>query len=226
MTVITTTTYQHFLASLLAGNKSTCSQIVREQMLQGTKMEDLYENLLKKAMYEVGILWETNKISVATEHLTSLIVESLLSEMYSHLKPGSSKGKKIVLGCVPGEYHQIGIKMTSDVFEKNGWETYFLGANVPVNDFITFSKGVQPHLIGLSLSLHFNLPALEGMIKEIRKHFPQIPVIVGGQAFMHGGKTMLDQYEKAYYLKNLYELEQFIHVLTTNTSITYSHKTT
>ncbi|MDX9748820.1 MAG: cobalamin-dependent protein [Paludibacter sp.] len=226
MTAITTTIYQHFLTSLLSGNKSVCSQIVGELLSQGIKMDDLYENLLKKAMYEVGELWETNKISVATEHLTSLIVENILSEMYFHLKPSSRKGKKVVLGCVPGEQHQIGIKMTNDVFEQNGWETYFLGANVPSNDFIRFSKGVQPHVFGLSLSLHFNLPNLESMILEIRKQFPKVPVIVGGQAFTHGGSKILKQYEKAHYLKNLYELEQYIHALTTNTSTTYSHKTT
>lgn len=226
MTAISTSTYQHFLTSLLSGNKSLCSQTVRELMSQGIQMDKLYENLLKKAMYEVGVLWETNKISVATEHLTSLIVESILSEMYIDLKPSSREGKKVVLGCVPGEQHQIGIKMTNDVFEKMGWDTYFLGANVPTNDFITFSKGTQPDIIGLSLSLHFNLPNLQSMISELRKHFPQTPIIAGGQAFTHGGSDVLTRYEKVYYLKNLYELEHFLHKMTNKTSNTYSHKTT
>lgn len=42
----------------------------------------LYETIIKKALYEVGELWEYNKISVATEHLASAIVEGILNEFY------------------------------------------------------------------------------------------------------------------------------------------------
>ncbi len=218
MTTISKATYQHFLTTLLSGKKHLCSQTVDVLLSQDVGMDEIYEHLLKKALYEVGVMWETNKISVATEHLASLIVESILSEMYMYLKPSTRVGKKIVLGIVPGEQHQIGIKMISDVFEKNGWETYFLGANVPTNDLISFSRGIKPDMMGLSLSLYFNLPNLQTMILELREHFPQTPIIVGGQAFMHGGSDVLSKYEKVYYLKDLYELENFIRKQT-NTNI-------
>jgi len=63
------------------------------------------------------------------------------------------------------------------------------------------------------------------MIQELRQHCPQTPIIVGGQAFMHGGSELLSRYKQVYYLKNLYELENYLRKQS-NTKIynTYSQK--
>jgi methanogenic corrinoid protein MtbC1 len=210
MNTIPESIYEQFLQALLAGNKSACSTIVKSLMKENIEMDVLYENLLKKALYAVGELWEYNKISVATEHLASFIIDNILSEMYIYLTPMAGNGKKVVLGCVPGELHQIGIKMASDLLEKNGWETYFLGANVPAKDLIIFTRGVQPDLLALSSSLNFNLPELYKLISSFRIHFPVTPIIIGGQAFSRGGKTMTEQFEHVFVLNDLFELGQYL----------------
>lgn len=118
-----------FLESLLSGNHSVCSRIVNNYLDNKISIEELYENIIKKSMYEVGAMWEDNRIGVATEHLAPSIVERILNEVYEKVIPDKALNKKALVACVENEYHQIGIKMISDVFEMNGWTSHFFGAS-------------------------------------------------------------------------------------------------
>lgn len=210
MNSIPDTTLYDFRAALISGNKSECSAILQSLISQSVTIEVIYERLLKPTLYRVGELWEQRKISVATEHMASSIVENLLNELYLQLQPKLHNGKKAILASIPGEMHQIGVKMVNDVLETNGWETYFLGANVPTNDLISFAKGVKPDLFALSMSLYFNLPELVKLIDEVQHHFPETKVIVGGQGFTRGGTNIYHNNSKLTYCKDLYELNEYL----------------
>ena len=100
--------------------------------------------------------------------------------------------------------------MISDVFEMNGWTTYFLGSNVPTIDLISFAKTIPLDFIAISLSIYFHLPELEKAIKIFRDEFPEIPILVGGQAFRHGGQNILLNYYKVIYQPDLNSTDLFI----------------
>jgi methanogenic corrinoid protein MtbC1 len=202
--------HKEFLRLLLSGNRAACSAYAHDYYRQHNSIQDLYENLLKKALYEVGRLWEFNKISVAAEHLASAIVEAILNEFYPEIVSREKGDKTVILTCIEQEMHQIGIKMVGDVFEKQGWNTYFLGANTPTKELIDYTKLIQPHLLGVSLSLYFHLPALEAMLQSIRREFSVMTVLVGGQAFRHGGREFLERYEQVFYKPDLNSVESFI----------------
>lgn len=202
--------YQKFLAALLEGDRLTCSDIAIDFLDSGHTINQLYEEMLKRALYEVGERWEQGKISVATEHLASAIVESLLNRLYFSIISDTKINKTVVVSCVENEFHQIGIKMVSDVFEMHGWNAYFLGANTPTKELVEFIKTINPTILALSLSLYFHLPELESMIKTIRKEFPDLLIMVGGQAFRHGGKDVINKYDHVILGDNLNNLESFL----------------
>ncbi len=200
---------KEFLALLIAGNRFACSEFIREYS-QTLTVQELYEDIIKKALYEVGELWENNKISVATEHLASSIVEAILNEHYSKIISEKRINKKVVVACIEREYHQIGIKMISDVFEMNGWNSYFLGANTPIHDLIAFVRKINPDFLAISLSIYFHLPLLENMIQEFKEEFPELTILVGGQAFTHGGQDTLLKYPNVIYKSDMRSIELFI----------------
>lgn len=201
---------EEFLDLLLKGNHSSCSELVRKYLNDKITINELYEDVFKKALYDIGELWEYNKISVATEHLSSAIVEGLLNELYVNVVCDNKINKTVVVACVENEFHQIGIKMISDLFEMNGWNSYFLGANTPTKELIDFMKTVKPDLLALSLSIYFHFPVLENMIDAIRKDFPDMQILVGGQAFRHGGRSILEKYRNIIYKHDLPSTELFI----------------
>lgn len=199
-----------FLQSLLAGKRHVSSQIIGNLAVAGLPVEDIYEKIIKKSLYNIGALWESGKISVASEHLASAIVESILNEMYSGIISKTKNNKTVIVASVENEAHQIGIKMVADIFEMHGWNALFLGANVPIKDLISFMENIKPDIIALSMSIYFHIPTLESTIKFITDINPSMKILVGGQGFRSGGKEMLMKYSNVYYLNDLYNLELFI----------------
>lgn len=208
-----TATQQHFLNGLLKGNRLLCSSIVIDLIKNNVSLKDIYEELIKKSLYEVGELWEFNKISVATEHLASAIAESILNEHYLLVASHKKINKTVLLACVENEHHQIGVKMIGDIFEMNGWNTFFLGSNTPTSDLIAFAKTIHIDFLAVSLSIYFHLPELEKLIKEFQKEFSDIPILVGGQAFRHGGGELIKKYPNVVYQPNLISTDKFIKTL-------------
>lgn len=173
----------------------------------GLSIKDIYEDNLKPALVKVGELWEQNKISVAAEHLASAVAESLLNEIYVKISPSDKTNKTVVVSCLENEHHQIGARMVSDIFEIHGWEVLFLGANTPKQDLVNYLKIMKPNLVAISLSIYFHFPTLEKTINLIKKEFPKIQIITGGQVFTRGGKEILKNYENVSYLSDLNDIE-------------------
>ncbi len=202
--------YQNYLEHLLAGRRHECAQIVQQLLDERIVIKRLYTDLFQRSLYQVGQLWENNQISVAKEHLATAITESLLTLVYPMLFADRQAHKKAVISCVANEFHQIGGKMVADIFEMNGWDGYFLGANTPIAELISFIDETKPDLLGLSLSIYFNLPALKRAIEAIRAEYPDLLILTGGQAFRWGGIDSLKAYPNVEYLPSLDSLENLI----------------
>lgn len=204
------TAHKNLLTNLLSGNHHKSSSIVMELIEGKYPVIDVYEKVIRKTMYEIGYLWELNKISVASEHLASAIVEAILNEISHKARHDKSREKSILITCLQNEFHQIGIKMIGDVFEMKGWTTFFLGSNTPTKDLIQFAKMSNPDILAVSLSIYFNFPELENMIKDFRKEFPDLLILVGGQAFSRGGLDIIAKYKNVKYIEDTYQVETFI----------------
>mgnify|MGYP006300613683 FL=1 len=154
---ITETIYEEYVDHLLSGNKVPCHQIVHQLIDMGTDIRALYEDLFQRSLYQVGELWENNRISVAHEHLATSITESLLLLVYPRLFAAEHIGRKAIISCSVNEFHQIVGKMVADMFELNGWDGYFLGANTPSGDLIQMIEEFEPDVVCLSLSIYENM---------------------------------------------------------------------
>ena len=110
--MITETLYRKYLTLLLDGNRRECARIVQQLLDRDIDIQTLYNDLFQKSMYEVGRLWEFNRISVAKEHLVTAITEGLLNLVYPRLfekvPVDSQNEKKVVISCAANEFHQVG----------------------------------------------------------------------------------------------------------------------
>lgn len=202
--------YQNYFSHLIKGEKNRCKQIVEELSLKNTAVERIYTDLFQRSLYQVGEYWELNRISVATEHMATAITENMMIQLQPRLFTTERTGKKAVVACVANEYHQVGAKMIADIFEMNGWDGYFIGANTPTEELIRFLETQQPDMIALSLSLYFNLQELKNALEQIRNKFPDTPVVVGGQAFRWGGTEIIQQFNNVEYLSGIDALQELI----------------
>jgi methanogenic corrinoid protein MtbC1 len=208
LTFIDEKLYRRYTDSLISGNRPSCNNIILELVNRGTPVETIYLDLFQRSLYEVGDLWERNRLSVAHEHMATAITERLMSSLYTQIFGGVDEGKSVLVACVPEEYHQVGAKMVADTFEMHGWNSMFLGANTPPHDIMTFIQEKKPDLIALSLSIYFNVENLKKLLSMIRGDFRDREIILGGQAFRWGGIEVAGKYTNTAYITSIRDLHR------------------
>jgi MerR family transcriptional regulator, light-induced transcriptional regulator len=181
---------QNYLENLLLGNRSQALLLILDEVRAGKPIKDIYMEVFQPVQYEIGRLWQTNKISVAQEHFCTGATQLAMSQLYPYLFTGEKKLRKMVTTCVSGELHEIGARMVTDFFEMHGWDTYYLGANMPVGGIMSFISNIKPQLLAVSATMTFHISAVEEMIKLIRSSpdiDPGLKIIVGGYPFRVAG---------------------------------------
>ena len=204
------TTYNRYVASLLAGDRSTCRTIVEQLLADNYPIKILYQDVFRKSLYHVGELWEQNIISVAREHVATAITESLLTLVFPTVCATPKTGKKVVVACTAHELHQLGARIVADFLEMNGWDSLFLGSNTPPESLIHYLHEQKPDLLCLSLSVQMNLRHLIETVTKIRNSFSELPIAVGGQAFNWGGAEQVTRHYNVNHVASLDQLERLI----------------
>lgn len=174
-------TYNEFL---LKGQRAEASQLILNEVEKGTSLKEIYLYVFQKSQYEIGRLWLANKISVSQEHYCSAATQAIMAQLFPYLFSTERNGRNFVAACVGGELHEIGIRIVTDFFEMNGWDTYYLGANTPVSAII---KAIEEHyadVLGLSIAMPYHRTLLSETITAIRKSEAgkKVKIIVGGNA--------------------------------------------
>jgi MerR family transcriptional regulator, light-induced transcriptional regulator len=205
--------YSRYLRALLQGDTRHCTTIVTGLLESDLQITSLYTELLQKSLYQVGELWEKNNISVAVEHLATAITERLLVGVYPTLLAGvKANGRKALISCSVNEYHQIGARMVADIMETRGWDVCFLGANTPAEDMLRMIEQRAPEILGLSVSIYFNMAPLQRMIEMVRSSYPGLDIFVGGQGFRWGGTGITKKFTNIEYVASLQSLETILGV--------------
>ncbi len=202
--------YREYLAALLAGERATCTRTVEALLAGGCPLKTLYVDLFQRSLYEVGCLWEGNKISVATEHLATAITENLMVLGYPQVFASPRVGHRAIVTCCVDEYHQLGAKMVADLLELNGWDTLFLGASTPETAVCAMAAERRPDLVCLSVSLSINLPRVTTTIAAIRQQQPSLTILVGGQALRHATGSTIPDHPQTRIMESLDDLERFV----------------
>lgn len=177
-----------YLDKLLTSDTRGALKLMRDAVESGVSLPELYQDVLQEVMYEVGSLWHQNIITVDKEHYCTSTTQMAISQFYPLIFSRPRNGRKIITCSVGSELHEMGIRMLSDLFEYQGWDSIYLGAAVPPAAILTAVKEHQPDLIGLSVTMPQYLPLCLEVVRQIRDYAPGCPIAVGGRAF-----TMTDR---------------------------------
>jgi methanogenic corrinoid protein MtbC1 len=198
---------EKYLTALVSANREKAIQLIIDSYRNGVSIKDIYLHVLQPVQYEIGVLWQLNKISVALEHYASSVTQLIMAQLYSSIcLKGTIKSKGMIVAvCASGELHEIGIRMVADFFEMEGWKTHFLGANMPVNDLVQEVLAQKPDLLAISASMSANVLKTKKVIKAVRSSQAQnIKIIVGGYLF-NRVPELWKQVDADYYAKDAEE---------------------
>lgn len=173
-----------YLEALLTSNTKLAHKIIIDAKKSNVPLIDIYEEILAKTMTEIGELWHKNIITVDREHYATSVTQTVMSSFYEEIFE-QPKNNLTLLSCAVGsELHELGIRMLADVFEYNGWNTYYLGAALPLKSILNAIEEYKPDLVALSVTMAPYLKTCEDIVKAIKTNYPDVKIAVGGRAFI------------------------------------------
>lgn len=138
-------------------------------------------NACNEGMKRIGDKFSRNEVFVPE----LLMAAKAMQAVMNHLKPYFQRGivekkGKFIIGTVAGDLHDIGKNLVSMVVEGNGYDVIDLGVDVKPVKFLDVIKQNPNSVVGLSALLTTTMQNMALTVKEIKQHFPDIKVIVGG----------------------------------------------
>jgi len=171
-----------FLRLALSGKRSRALDYLLELLRLGEKPEDTVLHTVLPAMAEIGRLWEANEISVSDEHAATEISRYALQRIMDEIPREKPLGFPAIVGCVPGEQHDIGAMLTAAYMEARGWDVTYLGRSAPGRDLLKTVAEAAPAVCVFSITMIARLPASRDLFIELRKEAPGMGIIAGGHA--------------------------------------------
>lgn len=176
---------RQYLDLLLVGDRRGASRLILNAVEEGVSVKAVYQEVFQPVQREVGRLWQMNEISVAQEHYCTAATQLIMSQLYPYIFGTARRGCRFLGTCVGGELHEIGVRMVTDFFEMDGWDTLYLGANTPVGGILESLCADHFDVIGISATMTYHVDRVASMIQAIRDaDLPSRPhILVGGYPF-------------------------------------------
>jgi MerR family transcriptional regulator, light-induced transcriptional regulator len=132
--------------------KSMEFEILLDRHIQQHGIEKTVKELIFFFLDKVGILWQTNRILPAQEHIVSNIIRQKIVRAID-LLPFVQKQQPLFLLFLPeDEHHEMGLLFVYYLLRKNNLPVIYLGANVPLKDIGYLFQMKQPDFLYLHLT--------------------------------------------------------------------------
>lgn len=181
-----------------------------ENYIRSKGIERTITKIIFPFMEKIGVLWITNHINPAQEHLVTNIIRQKLIVGIDRATSEVKVNKSVLLFLPEGEYHELGVLFVCYLLKSRGVTTIYLGANMPLRDveyLVNLKKPtyIYSHLTSVGQSFNF-----DKFISAITKKFAGTPVVLSGLLTSTYEKKIPPQIN---FKKSLSEVIEFIATL-------------
>jgi len=156
-------------------------EMILDKYILARGIERTITQLIFPFLEKIGILWLTNHINPAQEHLVTNVIRQKLIVGIDGIVTSLKVNKTVLLFLPEGEYHELGLLFMYYLLKSRGVTTIYLGSSVPLKDVEYVVKLKKPdylysHLTTVGQSFNF-----DKFITNITQKFSGIPIIISGQ---------------------------------------------
>jgi methanogenic corrinoid protein MtbC1 len=152
-----------WVAACLAFDEARAEQTLTEAFARYPS-EMVCLDLLVAGIAQVGQEWYQGQVTVQQEHFSSALAMRRIESLILAAPPPTRSGR-ILVACPPGERHTFGLLTLTYLLRRNGWETIYLGANVPLARLTEVMRTTHPALV---VSSAYQLPTAASLADMAR----------------------------------------------------------
>lgn len=182
------------LARALDQLDETAANAALDRLLSGFALETVVTETVLPYLREIGERWQqVGDAVVAQEHFATALLRGRLLGLARGW--GGGYGPMALLGCFPGEQHDLGLICFGLGLRANGWRVTFLGPDTPFAAISEAARRVRPALIVLTALAPLDRGAVEKDLALISAYAPvalagagvrESDTPIGGAGFLAG----------------------------------------
>ncbi len=169
-------------ADVLKGNGSAIVEDTRKALDEGHSAKELLDDVLLKAINEVGELFDKGKY-----FLPQLIASAeAMKASIEYLEPlllDAQAGREmpaVVIATVEGDIHDIGKNLVALMLKNYGFKVIDLGKDVPKEKIIEAAREHHAQVIALSALMTTTMQQMKHVIEYAKEQNVNAKIIVGG----------------------------------------------
>jgi methanogenic corrinoid protein MtbC1 len=177
-----------FVAAVLGPDDHAAVEVVRRLVRTGVPLDTVYMELLAPAAVRLGELWDADDCDFVAVTVALGRMQRVLRDV-SHVFVANTARPDavgaVLLTCVSGEQHTLGIVMIADSLVRDGWRV-LVGAPWSDADLRTLVRSEHFDVVGFSVACESRIAAVKRQVQTLRSasRNPAMKVLVGGQAFV------------------------------------------
>jgi len=172
-----------FYAALSQGKIEEVKKLTQRALDTGESAETILKDGLIQAMERVGVKFKNGEIYIPEVLIAARAMHTGMAVLKPILsKSATTLAKKVIIGTVKGDLHDIGKNLVVMMLEGGGFEVVDLGIDVSADKFLEAIKQHQPQVVGMSALLTTTMREMKTTIQAIKgaRLRNQVKTIVGG----------------------------------------------
>ncbi|HCU58155.1 MAG TPA: hypothetical protein DF984_08055 [Anaerolineaceae bacterium] len=172
---------EQLFTAITSHNEIKARQII-DTIQSVFNLETIFFEIFNPCLYEIGEAWYRGEIRIATEHYASGFIRGFLMNLLQAF-PVNNRAPKLLVGCAPEEFHEIGPLMLSVLLRREGYQVEFLGSDLPVDDLVAYAEDISPDMVILSAGFEHTARPLFQFQEKLNKLSPKSLFGFGGRYF-------------------------------------------
>lgn len=156
-------------------------EAILDNYIETRGIERTISHVIFPYLEKIGILWLTNHVNPAQEHLVTNIIRQKLIVGIDGIRPTIKVNKTVLLFLPEAEYHELGLLFMCYLLKSRGINTIYLGSSVPLSDVEYVAKLKQPDYLYSHLTTVGQKFNFDKFMTAVSTRFPGMSVIISGQ---------------------------------------------
>jgi 5-methyltetrahydrofolate--homocysteine methyltransferase len=173
----------HIKNAVLNGEYTKAGPLTEQALKGGAEPEAILNQALIAAMDRIGDLFKEGEIYVPEVLLAAKAMQAGMAVLKPELvRSGVESRRKVVVGTVRGDLHDIGKNLVAMMLEGAGFEIIDLGNDVPAEEFVDAAEKNGAQVIGMSALLTTTMHVMRDTIDLLKqkKLDGKVKTMVGG----------------------------------------------
>ncbi len=176
--------FELMVKAIIDGNREESARLARLSLDMKIDPQESIESGFARGIKEVGAMWERGEYFLPELLMGAEAMKSAMDVLTPHILSGRSGnlGKKVVIGTIEGDIHDIGKNLVASMLLANGFEVIDLGADVPLEKFVVTAEEVKADFICMSALLTTTMIGQKKVIEMLKEKGirDKYRVLVGG----------------------------------------------